>query len=1149
MKKQLRLTRFVLTLGLILGFGYWQQQGQAAGKVGTELRQVGSKLKHLFSPARASKSLRPATATVPAAPMATITVTSLADGAANALNCPGANCRLRDAIAAAAAGDTIDFAVTGTITLTNGQLDISKNLTIQGPGATKLTISGNSASRMFSIERFVTVALNGLTLSNGNGQGLPQDAYGGAIYNHGNLILTNSTVSGNTASYSGGGIYNFDGSVTLTSSTVSGNSALDGGGIYNAGILTLTNSTVSGNTADSPFFNGFNGGGIFNRHTLIITGSTLSGNSARGSGGGIYNYIDLAGDRPAVTITNSTLSGNSTPYRVGGGICNLLGTVTLTNCTLSDNSIGHNGQGGGGIYNSSNLTLTNCTLSGNAASNGSGGGIYNAGTLTLTHSLIFGSLAIYGGGIYDEGTSRPTQLTLINSTLSSNQGALGGGLYHVGGNNATITNSTITGNRGTDGGGIRSGTPTLTLNFRNTLIAGNTATRFGPDVFGLLNSQGNNLIGNTADATIYGNTSGNLLNVNPLLAPLSNYGGATQTHALLPGSPAIDAGTNCVLSNNCASNNLGFNLTTDQRGTGFNRQVGSAVDIGAFESQGFTLALASGNNQSTATNTAFTNPLAVTVKANVVDEPVNNGLVTFTPPASGASCTVAGMPATITNGTATTGTVTANATAGSYNVAASAKGASAAVNFALTNTSSNAAPSITPGNLTRQQGSPLANVQIATVMDAEDAENNLTVTVNGSLSATTNGVTISNITVNAAGQVMADLTVTCAASDASFTLIVTDTASASANASLFVTVTANPAPSVGNYPNTTIAAGGSTIVTPAVAPADNGSIASITATATPNFFTGALTVNTVTGAVTITNANPVGGYTITVTLTDNCGATTTQSFMLTVNACGASLSKTAQHFAANGGTGNFTVTIDGACAWTAVSNNPSFITIVSPAGQQAGNGTVSFNVAGHSSTTPRSGTITVAGQTFLVRQGAQFSDVPVGAAFYEEIGKLSAVGVTQGCGGGNYCPGSNVTREQMAAFIIRALGDFNPPPPATQRFGDVPSSNPFYGFIEQMAVRQITLGCGGGNYCPTANVTREQIAAFIIRALHEPGYVPPAPGSQRFADVPSSNPFYAHIEEMAVRAITLGCGGGNYCPTANVTRGQMAAFLVRAFGL
>jgi hypothetical protein len=137
----------------------------------------------------------------------------------------------------------------------------------------------------------------------------------------------------------------------------------------------------------------------------------------------------------------------------------------------------------------------------------------------------------------------------------------------------------------------------------------------------------------------------------------------------------------------------------------------------------------------------------------------------------------------------------------------------------------------------------------------------------------------------------------------------------------------------------------------------------------------------------------------------------------------------------------------------------------------------------------------------------------------------------------------------MAAFIIRALGDFNPPAPQSQRFLDVPPTNIFYAFIDQLALRQITLGCGGGNYCPSQVVLREQMAAFIIRGIGE--FNPPTPPSQRFDDVPPSNFFYNFIDRMAVLGITLGCSSNPplYCPNGDVTRGQMAAFLVRAFNL
>jgi hypothetical protein len=255
-----------------------------------------------------------------------------------------------------------------------------------------------------------------------------------------------------------------------------------------------------------------------------------------------------------------------------------------------------------------------------------------------------------------------------------------------------------------------------------------------------------------------------------------------------------------------------------------------------------------------------------------------------------------------------------------------------------------------------------------------------------------------------------------------------------------------------------------------------------------------------------------------------------------------------QSFAANGGTGTINVrSFPRSCTWTATANDP-WILITSGA-SGTGNGSVSYTVDSHTSPTPRAGSITVAGITYNVLQGADFLDVPPSNAFYTEIGKLSARGVTLGIGGGNYGPSQLVSREQMAAFILRAKGEFNPPTPASQRFNDVSPSNPFYNFIDRLAELQITLGCGGGNYCPSQPVTREQMAAFMIRGLGE--FTPTEPFEQRFQDVPLPNPFSAFIDSMAVRRITLGCATNpaRYCPTGQVTREQMAAFLVRAFDL
>jgi hypothetical protein len=179
-----------------------------------------------------------------------------------------------------------------------------------------------------------------------------------------------------------------------------------------------------------------------------------------------------------------------------------------------------------------------------------------------------------------------------------------------------------------------------------------------------------------------------------------------------------------------------------------------------------------------------------------------------------------------------------------------------------------------------------------------------------------------------------------------------------------------------------------------------------------------------------------------------------------------------------------------------------------------------------------------------------FLDVNTSTPFYSDILKIARQGITLGCGGGNYCPSNSVTREQMAAFIIKALGDFNPPTPPQQRFTDVPPSSPFYAFIDEMAVRQITVGCGGTNYCPGSTVPHEQMATFIVRALQPPGYDPPTPPSQRFTDVPPTNVFYAFIDEYAARGIWRGCNdvpGPTFCPSDPVTRAQMAHILVQAF--
>jgi fibronectin-binding autotransporter adhesin len=253
----------------------------------------------------------------------TLTVTNLNDSGAGSL---------RDTIVASASGDTINFAVTGTITLTSANLYINHDLTITGPGAANLNIQRSTASGTAQFRIFFfdngTWNLSGVTISNGN------------------------DIS------AGGGIYNGNGNLTVTDCVISGNFATQtGGGIENHATLTVQNCTINGNTG------GHQGGGIFNQGTLTVNNCTITGNLTN-AGGAIYNATSHS-----VTVSNCTLSNNPA-LNDGGGIDNEFGNMTVTNCTISGNAVG--ARGGGILYDGGTLTVKSCTVSGNSATTGGG---------------------------------------------------------------------------------------------------------------------------------------------------------------------------------------------------------------------------------------------------------------------------------------------------------------------------------------------------------------------------------------------------------------------------------------------------------------------------------------------------------------------------------------------------------------------------------------------------------------------------------------------------------------------------------------------------------------------------------------------------------------------------------------------------------
>jgi fibronectin-binding autotransporter adhesin len=479
----------------------------------------------------------------------TIVVNSALDNV-NDANITGPTITLREAVnyANANGGGAITFDPTAfptatpqTINLAFGQLELMTGTeTITGP-AGGVTVSGGGLSQVLQVDSLVTASISGLTISGGNAGAAGN---GGGLANFGATTLSNCTLSGNSAGYLGGSVNGFGGAVygdyrsttTLDDCIVSGNVAIYGGGLDSHGVLALLDScTITNNTAD-------HGGALENYlGATTLTDCTLSGNTSTKSGGALF----LVGG--ATTLTDCTVSGNSAsrggalfaaqetvrPSPFTGSSDNYLGTTTLTNCTVSGNKA--ISDDGGGVHNyNSNVTLTNCTISGNSALQG-GGGVFNyGGQTTLAGCTLSGNSAgILGGGV---GTNAlASQTTLTNCTLSGNSAPEGGGLWMSGlsssaPTSATLLNCTVSGNSATQyvcGGVGHSLTGSVTLG--NTIVAGNTEPGTVPDVYGAMVSLGHNLIGNTYGSSgwVIGSdlTAAASAPLNPLLAPLGNYGG------------------------------------------------------------------------------------------------------------------------------------------------------------------------------------------------------------------------------------------------------------------------------------------------------------------------------------------------------------------------------------------------------------------------------------------------------------------------------------------------------------------------------------------------------------------------------------------------------------------------------------------------
>jgi hypothetical protein len=447
-------------------------------------------------------------------------------------------------------GGSEDFGATG-------DLDITDELTIVGTGSSSVIINGNRLDRVFHILG-VPTNISGITIMNGEAQGFDG---GGGIFN----------------GYGDGG---YVAPLTLDSVVIKENlspgqfscSDCSGGGVLSVGSLTVLDSLVTDNEASYK-----SGGGIASRVTTIQN-STITNNMAGQSGGGI--------SADSLTLINSVVENNTI---INQGSSNKGGGISMGSSSLIENSIiGNNtlSEGkGAGIAIESNSTNTttnirnsivynNATTSNQGASSANGGGIYNYnGILVILNSQIMGNYAAFqGGGIYNDSNAFGGEVRIRQSTISANVAEdRGGGIYNgltmslenvtVSGNRAdgsltqlggaiysksstTIINSTIYGNQADDGGGIAQEAGAVSI--KNSILAGNMAlyepaSNNTDNCYGFVVSAGYNL-----EDGVYCNFTavGDRAQTNPKLGPLQLNGGSTTTHALLAGSPAIDAGTN-----------------------------------------------------------------------------------------------------------------------------------------------------------------------------------------------------------------------------------------------------------------------------------------------------------------------------------------------------------------------------------------------------------------------------------------------------------------------------------------------------------------------------------------------------------------------------------------------------------------------------
>ncbi len=515
-------------------------------------------------------------------------VNAITDGHAGTTADPYLAPSLRSAVEAAnddGGTDTIEFAPSLTaggptvITLMVSSLptlEISGQLTIQGPGANRLTIDGGNQYQDFLINAGANVTLDGLTIAHGSTNFTQGN--GGGLLNNGTLNVSNCTFAGNSTQgihSNGGGLANA-GSAIISNCTFSGNSVTGdgsiGGGVYNAASSTMTvvNCTFAGNSATGT---SGGGGGLGNDGDLVVSSSTFSGNSASGKydNGGAIDTAHL------MTLTTSTVLGNSTGTGgVGGGIFNST-TLSISDCTIADNSAGPQsadgiGGQGGGIDNESDLVVTSSTISGNAAgTNGSGGGIYLQYPALLQSVIVAGNVNSSGSPDDISGSSLSNPSYSASSAYNLiGDAATAGGLTDGDANHNIVGHDPLLGTLAGYGGP----TETFPLGSSSPARAAGTA---------VLTTLASPIVDTSSTSiTVTNAFPGNTASIIPLDGVIQIGSEQMTVTAIAGNTLTVTRGANGTTA---ATHNSGANisLALDQRGE--SRLLNGNADIGAFQSQ------------------------------------------------------------------------------------------------------------------------------------------------------------------------------------------------------------------------------------------------------------------------------------------------------------------------------------------------------------------------------------------------------------------------------------------------------------------------------------------------------------------------------------------------------------------------------------